>query len=535
MGTSPLGPTFTGTGDLLRLVLRRDRLRLAIWVLAIVSIVAVAGASVVAVYDTTESLIGYANLIRDNAAMIVQSGPGHGLDDPTVGAVLVNENLMWSVIAVGLMSTFMVTRHTRTEEETGRSELVRAAPVGRHAPAAAAMIGAALANALVATGITVTLLALDLPTAGSIAYGLAVFAAGSVFAAITLVAGQVASSARAANGTAAALLGLSFALRAVGDVTGGPWSWLSPIGWAQAVRPYADERWWALGLPVVATVVLVAVADWLTSHRDLGAGLVPQRPGPPRAGERLSNPLGLAVRLHRGSLIGWTVGLGAFGLFYGAIAVEAEQLLVENPEFAEFFAQLGEGSITELFLATAVLMTAMIASGFAVSAALRMRSEEVDGRLEPVLAAPVSRRGWMASHLAVTVAGSVLVAGVAGVAMGLGFWMGSGDVGEIAPLLVASLVTVPALLVLAAVGVALFGLRPRWSGVAWAGVAGAVVIGLFAELLDLPQPARNLSPFTHVPAMPAASFSLLPLMTLLAVATALTAVGAIGLQRRDMS
>ena len=41
---------------------------------------------------------------------------------------------------VALMSMFIVGRHTRAEEQNGRSELIGAAPVGRFAPVTAALI-----------------------------------------------------------------------------------------------------------------------------------------------------------------------------------------------------------------------------------------------------------------------------------------------------------------------------------------------------------------------------------------------------------
>ena len=48
------------------------------------------------------------------------------------------------------------------------------------------------------------------------------------------------------TGSRSRVLGASFAIRAIGDA-GPHWlSWLSPLGWGQAVRAYGDERWWVL-------------------------------------------------------------------------------------------------------------------------------------------------------------------------------------------------------------------------------------------------------------------------------------------------
>ena len=171
-------------------------------------------------------------------------------------------------------------------------------------------------------------------------------------------------------------------LRAIGDVGNGVLSWTSPIGWAQSIRPYADERWWVLVLPIVnagardgsakrcRTTAATTAADWWRARR-------------PEATAQLSTALGLAVRLQRGSLIGWAAGLGALAFFYGLVADQAEQIIQDNPDMADFFAQLGVASVTDAFLSTAMLIMALFATGFTVSSVLRLRSEELSGRVRP--------------------------------------------------------------------------------------------------------------------------------------------------------
>ena len=75
----------------------------------------------------------------DNPAAKAFSGPGHGLADYTYGAMMGNEYLGFMLIFVALMSVLIVVRHTRTEEETGRAELIRSGPVGRYAQLTAAL------------------------------------------------------------------------------------------------------------------------------------------------------------------------------------------------------------------------------------------------------------------------------------------------------------------------------------------------------------------------------------------------------------
>lgn len=517
----------------LRFVGRRDRLRMSIWIVSIIGLVGLSALSVLALYTTPKDLLAYAEVAQANAAIKALSGPGYGLDDPTEGAVVMNETSLYTYLGVALMCVFMVTRHTRAEEESGRAELVRSAPVGRSAMLAAAIVWVSGSAFVIGAGLAVALVLCGLPLTGSVAFGAATFAIGVVFVGVSAVSSQVASSARSANSIAGAVLGLAFMVRAVGDMGNGWMTWLSPLGITQAIRPYADERWWVLLPLAVLAAASVALGFWLHARRDLGAGILADRPGPATAAPRLSTPFGLALRLQRVSLIGWAAGIGLTGFFSGLIADEAEAL-ADNQAIADIFAASGQGTITETFLATIVLMVALMTMGFTVASVLRLRSEELAGRAEPMLATPVGRERWLWSHFGVALIGSVLIAIVGGLSTGLGYAAAVGSADEVLSLFVAGLVMAVALLVIAAFAAMLVGLSCRGSIAAWGAVAAATVIGLLSETLDLPQWVRDLSPFTHVPHMPAAPFDIVPILIMLAVTAILTGIAMVAIRRRDI-
>lgn len=517
----------------LRFMVRRDRLRMPIWVVSVVGLVGISAASVISIYSTPEDMQSYADVARADAAIKALTGPGYGLDAPTQGAIVMNETSLYTYIGVAVMCVFMIVRHTRAEEDTGRAELVRAAPVGRYATLAAATIWVSSICAAIGVGLMFVLVANGLPWVGSAAFAAANFAIGVVFIGVAAVTSQISSTSRAANSIAGAVLGVSFVLRAVGDMGNGWMTWLSPLGITQAIRPYADERWWVLvPLALLANALLLS-AVFLLARRDLGAGLIRQRAGRAEASRHLASPFALALRLQRTSVIGWTAAIGLLGFFMGLIADQAEAL-AENEAIADMLAQAGQGTITESFLATLVLTNALLASGFTVSAVLRLRTEELEHRADTLLATPISRRQWLWSHFGVAVAGSFLVMLVSGILTGAGYAASAADAGEILPLVGASLAMMAALAVVAAVTVALVGFSAKWSIVAWTMVVIAVLVGFLAETLKLPQWVRDLSPFEHVPGMPAAPFELAPILVLVALAVALTALGTTAFRRRDI-
>ncbi|WP_114450958.1 ABC transporter permease [Halopolyspora algeriensis] len=529
--------TLSGTGSLIRLILRRDRIRIPVWILAIAATVVSSVASFPGIYADADDRQARAALMN-NPATVALSGPGHGLDNYTFGAMTANELGGFTAVAFALMSILLVVRHTRAEEESGRAELIRAAVVGRHAAMTATLTVGLGTNLLLGGILALGLVSspAQLGLAGSLLFAASMTAVGVVFTGMAAVTAQLMEHSRAATGLAAALLGLAFALRAAGDIGTGTLSWLSPIGWAQATRAYVDGRWWPLLPALGLTVVLVITAYVLRTRRDEGAGLVRAGLGRAEASGWLAGPIALAFRLQRGVLIGWMVAFVLFGLFIGSMADQAAAFVAENEMARRYFSRLGgSAAATETLLATYMSLMAMVGTGYALQATLLLRSEEASGRLEPLLGgAPLSRLRWASSHLVATLAGSVLVLGGAGLGAGVVYAGTTGEVVDAAAVLAGALTHLPALWVLAGFAVTLFGLAPAAIGLVWAALAGVVFLGMFGPLLQLPEWVSDLSPFAHTPQLPGAEFTAGPIIVLVALATALVLAGLTGFRRRDV-
>jgi len=521
-----------GFATVLRLVVRRDRVRMSIWVVAVLVIVVMGAASVIDLYDTPADLDQYARIAQADTAVKAMAGPGYGLDDPTSGAVVMNEVQLFTLVALGLFAVFMVVRHTRDEEESGRAELVRAAPVGRQAALVSAIAWVGGCGVAMGAGITVGMVMLSLPVPGSVAFGAGCALLALFFVGTTALVAQVVTTARLARAVSSGVLLAAFLLRAVGDMGNGWLSWLSPIGWAQGVRAYADERWWVLAVLLVITGALIGGALTLSGRRDLGHGFIDPRPGPATASPRLRTPLALAVRQQRGIFFGWVVGIGALAAMMGLLADQADELM-SNDAMAEMFSQMG-GTPTDAFLATSVLSSGLIASGFAVSSVLYLRSEELGLRAAPVLATPIARRGWLLSYLGVALVGNAIIMLSSGAIAGAAYAGATGDVDGMVAVLAASATMIPALWVMSALSVFLFGLGPRLAMLGWVAVAYAALAGYLADIFDLPSPVRGLSPFEHVPAMPAEDFAATPVLALTLVAALLVAGAVVAFDRRTV-
>jgi ABC-2 type transport system permease protein len=530
--------TLTGAGGLARLALRRDRIMLSAWIYALTIVAASGGYGVKAVYKTPATRATLAASIHSDPALLFLYGQ---LNGSSLGAIASWRYLAYASIGAALMSTFLVVRHTRADEETGRLELVESTAVGRHAPLVVAMLVASVAN-LVLFVLTGAVLAVSgLPVAGAIAFGLAEIGCGLVFAVVAAVAAQVSGTARGARGIAIAVLGACFLLRGVGDSGGShglAWvSWLSPIGWAELLRPFAAERWWVLALPVAAAVAGIGLAFALAARRDQGAGLMQPRPGPATAARLLSGPAGLSWRLQRGWLAGWAAGFLVGGLAIGVVTKSIGKLVGSSAAVDKAISKIGgQAGLTDAYLAACMGLLGLVAAAFAVSVVLRLRSDEEAQRVEPLLASPVSRLRWGGSHLLIALAGTAVVLVAGGIGVGLAYGIAASDLSTQLPRLIgAGLVQLPAAAAVAGVGAVAVGLLPRWSGpIGWTVLAVCGFIGLFGPALNLSRSVLDISPFTHVPKLPGGVFSATPVIWLSAAALALAAVGLAGLRRRDI-
>lgn len=455
----------------------------------------------------------------------------------SIGALGIWKAGMFHVL-IGVAVILTVIRHTRADEETGRSELIDSTAVGRYASLTAALLLAGGASVLTAVIGTAGLLTQNIPAAGSLAFGAALACSGLVFAAVAAVAAQLSPSARFSRGAAFSVLAAAFTLRAVGDAGARAefLTWLSPLGWSLQVRPFAGDRFWVLGLHIGLTACLVALAYLLLARRDVGAGLLAERLGPPRAGAGLRGVVTLAWRLDRGALMLWTVGLSLYGLVIGSIVHGIGDQIGDSQVARDVVARLGgSDAVEQAFIAVAFSMLGMVASAFAISLTLRLHQEESTQHAEAVLAGAVSRTRWLASHLVFAIGGSAGALLVAGLVTGLTYGASAGDVtGKLPTVLGTVAVQLPAVWLLVAVTVALFGVLPRFTPVAWGVLIAFIAVFLLGSLSNSPQWLLNLEPFTHIPHVGTGEFTAVPLLWLLALDAALIMLAVFAFRRRDL-
>ncbi|MDO4784020.1 MAG: hypothetical protein Q3997_02900 [Propionibacteriaceae bacterium] len=479
-------------------------------------------------------------LMAQNPTMRALLGPAFDLASP--GGFTFWRVGLFVAIGAAMMAGLGVVRGTRADEEAGRCELIRAGSLSRHAPLAASLVLACIASAGLAAVVDSSMVATGQPLAGSAAAGAGIGLTGVVYAGVAAVFAQVFESARTVRTwTLGVALGGSYLVRARIDGMGEAGSlqalrWAVPLEWAALVRPYAAERWWVLLLPIGLGLVLAALAFWLEARRDHGAGLVPARQGPATAAAWLRGSLGLVWRVQRVSILGWLIGLGVAALGLGSLAGAMERIVAQNARFSAMVQALG-GNASQFRDAYLVAMMGLMAVAVAIFAAqvlARAREEETQGRVEFLLSTAMPRVRFVAGHAGA----ALLVSGVAlceaGVLLALPEALATGRAAGIWEAVGAVAVLYTGVVFVVGLAVLLIGWLPRWTLVLWLVLCWSVVAVWLLPLFGLPGWLVDLHPWGYLPQLPVEELGWAPVVTELAVAASLAAVGAVGYRRRDI-
>lgn len=530
----------TGLPTLLAFMVRRDRIRGAIWIYAMAVMTAYFANAIGYIMD--KSMLESMQILSQTPVMGLVAGRDWG-GTPTVSTFIATKYGVFLMIGAALMSITTITRHTRAEEQTGRAELVRSNATGRHTQLGAALILAFGMN--VVTSVLMVLafwfsLAKPESLTGVVLFCASVGAVGFVFAAIAAMTVQFSGYSRAGSGIAGAILAICFVIRGLGDMsslqTGDlAWlSWLSPLGWSQLTAPFALDRWWPLWLSLGLTAVLIPIAVWLQSKRDLAAGLFPDRLGRNRARPGLRSPFALALRLQQSSLLWWTLGMLGMGLIFGAFTgAMRDGAKSMPPQITELMG--GSGGMVNGYLGFMALYFVIIVAVYGLLAASSLRAEEQAVRTEPVLTTAVGRGTWLCSWTAVVLLGSLWLLAVAGLGEGIGAAGSANDWSLLWPTILGHAAQTASVWVLVGLTMALYGIAPRLTGLGWVIFAYSAFLALFGQMLQFDESVLDTSLFTHIGQYPAQDLSPVAVLVLLGLTAALVGLGTVGFRRRDLT
>lgn len=526
--------TLTGTGPLLRASLRHDGVRFAPWI-------------AIATALSASSVLGYPWLFPDpqeRAALAVAVGANPALGiifGPAFDLATVDGFNAWRSLALAgfftaLGSILTVIRATRGQEDSGQAELLASGVLGRGSRLLSG-VGLALIGSLavgVVAGVVTGLCGGGWQS--SMLLGATFTGSGWMFAGVAAVTAQLGADSRTAGSLAVGTLGILYLLRGIAYSLDAP-AWtvrVNPLGWMTETRPATADQWWPLLYAATFTALCLAVASALHARRDFGQAVIAPRPGPYRG--RLRTPWSLVVRLNRGAVVAWTAAFAVLGMVFGYFTTSIQDVLAKDSAVAAILAAgaTTPEDLTSAFIVTILGLVGIIAAISGVQIMLRVRTEEMEDRVEPLLAGALHRTRYYGANvsLALTVpavhvllAGTVIAMVAAGAGIGVSLWT----------TVLQAAATVPAVWTVVAVAVAVVGARPRVGPAAWIGVLSSFALTLLGPTFRLPDAALAASPFWHVPVVSRDGDGPGGLLGISLVTILLLVVGFVGFRRRDLA
>ena len=453
-----------------------------------------------------------ASVTASAEAMRVLRWPAERLD--TLGGYLTFHNVILINFMFAIYGAVQGSRAVRGGEErhtleevlaagASRTAVVRDRAIGFAVTAVAISLGLGLATAVGLAGAGEPNLAGSLITMGTV--GLV----GMVGFALGLAVSQVTTSARAAAGASSAVLTALYLTTNVGDQLGAldGIRFVSPFHYANASRALVPG--YGLDLPATAalvamTVVLLAFGAWAFARRDYAAPLWSRAAPPPTASVRvptvmLGSVWTAALRRGRVGIAVWAVG-AAVGT---ALMAALQPAVMEVWSAFDFIGALtgggpGVSAETTYWSYSSDIVMPVIAA-FVIAQASGWVADLAQGRVEMLLAGPVSWSRLVLERLLALVVGVVIltVVALASLAVGAKAVGGTVDAAALGRAAVGCVLMGAALGGAAAVVVA-WVRRGAAVTVLAVVVAGSYLVSLFVAMFGWPGWLNRLSVFWAV-------------------------------------
>ncbi|MDT5324307.1 MAG: polyether ionophore transport system permease protein [Mycobacterium sp.] len=473
--------------------------------------------------------------LAENPAVRILSGPPVALDDPG-GFTVWRIGTPVSVLASGWIM-LAATRITRGEEDGGRWDLLLAGRL-RMADVVVRCLAALVGSAtLIGVAVAAGLLAARTELTGAVIHAAGITCVALTFATTALLAAQVMPRRSAATGLTVAALGVGLMLRMIADGSHQlAWlAWATPFGLTARAAPYADNRIVPLIVLGALPIVLAGAALVAARHRDLGDGIVAVPDSRPPRTRLLQSIGGFALRRAGRTTLGWATGIAASFLVVGALLASILELFQTNPRFAELAAAAGIALSVNVVVAALFSLLAVPTGLYAAMRLAAMVADEKAGRWTLLFAEPISRVRLVSTEIMITVGGVVALHCSAAVAV----WSGAKITGaplQLTDSLAGALNSLPvALLAAGTAAVGVGWLPSAASAIGALPVVGGFLVNVIMQTSHAPGWVVNLSPWTHLAAVPDTPPNWAATTIFLFIGAILTALGVYGYVQRDLA
>lgn len=504
--------------------------------------------AVVTEFDTPESRAEIVALVQA-VPPIMQGLAGRPIDVDTLGGYVNYKYGAFFPIIVSLWSIIALSGTLAVEARRGSLEFVAATGQSRRRIAIEKVLGhvVMLSVAMLVVFVSIAYIGTSFARLPGDEIGVTAAAAYAVWLGLlALAAGSVAFVASVFFGRGAGI-GIAGAVMFAGFILNGyqeavpalaPLANLTWFGWTSNHIPVVGlYDWPSVALVGAVSVGFLALGVEAFARRDMGAVTNLPTPSLPNWLAGLRGPASRAFGDGFSLAVGWGIGLGLFGLVLAGSGREFIDQLNQAPDFVKLlatvfpdldFASVG-GFLQLLFLEFGLVLVGLAAATLVG----RWTSDESSGRLDMLLATPMTRARWVLGGGAGVLGGLavIVVLSAAGILVGA---LITGD--EFATPMAGTLVLGAFGAAMAGIGFAVGGLFR--TGVAVAVVAVVTLLTWFLDVLgpglQLPEWLVALSLSSHFGQPMVGAWDWTGLVAAAILALGGIALGAWGFARRDL-
>lgn len=531
---------FAQSFRLVLLNLRKDWLKLTLWLVALLGLFAYTGPYMNTLYGTKAELDSMLETLN-TPSMVAMLGKIPHVEKLTTAIVFGAEMNLFMSIMAAIMSVLIVVKNTRGAEEDGLVELLRARPVGRSAVNFAAVIELVLLNVFYAIGIGLLVGNSGInggTMKGAFLLGFVQGAMGLLFGMLAILLAQIFENSRTVSAASFGFIGVFYILTMINNVQDLGLDWISPFSWLGLTQPYIYDDFAPLLYFLAATVILVLAVFRLARSRDVGVGLIAQRPGKSRAGFSLRGVFSLRFRLERSGLIWWSIAALIFGATYGSIFGSFDDLVKNNETLAQLIGATQQNALSQKvalqFVSLLAVVFAVMAIIFGSNIIHKIKTEQSKGMLELLESKAVSRFKLFASYLSVSFVGAAIVflAGLYGIyAAGNSVLAKPIEFSQYWEMYLAYL---PAIAIFLGISLGLTVFATKLYMLNWLYVVFGFGSIYFGGLFDLDKSIQRFTPFGWVKSIPVKDLDPTVTIWLSVIAIGLILVSVIGYRRKDL-
>jgi ABC-2 type transport system permease protein len=462
---------------------------------------------------------------------------GYPFDITNVTGWVAWRNMSTIGVIMAMWAAIVVSGGLRGEEEAGRAEITVSQPQSRNRWFAAALTAAGIQTAVIGAVSLAAMALVGIPQglmqfSGCVELTLQLVLPALLFGAVGALMSQLFGTTRSARVATAGVLAVAFLLRTAADTGNGlTWvRWLSPLGWFEELRPPATPSLAAVAAILVASAALIAASVPMLARRDIDLGLLPHSDSRRPRRWLLGSPWQAALRDDIPQLSVWLVATVACVALMGGLTKTVLDFAHGDSSLSQL---IGSSFGVNSFVAATFTLVQLVVVLLAVTLMVAARGEEASGRLELLIATPLSRVSWLVNQAVLATAVALALALISALAM----WAAAAAAGQaldLGRMLEAGLNCLPLIVIAVGFAVAVLAVAPRGVGFVYAVVGVAYLWDALGTVLHAPAWLLDVSPFHVLALVPVDDVALLPALVLSGIGVALAAAGTSRFHSRDL-